>query len=303
MTTRLIVLFDGTWNTHDDRTNVERMAEAIAKAAPDGTPQHTWYDPGLGTTWGERLRGGAFGYGISKNIQAGYRRVADRWSDDAELWAFGFSRGAYTARSLVGLIRKAGLLIKAHEETIDLAYNLYRDKAVHPDDPQAVAFRAAHSREIRVRFIGVWDTVGSLGVPLTGALVPWGRDHYQWHDTELSKIVDYAYQAVAVDEHRADYEATLWTQRKPQNLEVEQRWFIGAHANVGGGYKNDPLHKIPLRWMQDKAMACGLVCINWKRSMERNTGRTSPIPTASLCGGCIRPCTSASGTIGPSALG
>jgi len=258
MARRLIVLFDGTWNTRDDRTNVERMAEAVAKDGADGVPQEKWYDPGPGTDWYDRIRGGAFGYGVSHNIQLGYRWVAQHWADDAELFVFGFSRGAYTARSLVGLIRKSGLLRHATDPLLDEAYALYRNKDVHPDDPEAMDFRAAHSRVIRVKFIGVWDTVGSLGVPLTGALIPWGRDHYQWHDTELSKIVEYAYHALATDEHREDYEATVWTKLKPQNKDVEQRWFIGAHANVGGGYKYDRLHHIPLRWLQDKAVACGL---------------------------------------------
>jgi hypothetical protein len=83
-------------------------------------------------------------------------------------------------------------------------------------------------------------------------------DYYQWHDTELSKIVDYAYHALALDEHRTDYDATVWTAKKAENVEVEQRWFIGAHGNVGGGYKNDPLPNLSLRWLQEKAKACGL---------------------------------------------
>ncbi len=259
MSKRLIVLFDGTWNTREDRTNVARMADAIAPAGPDGVPQEKWYDPGPGTNWYDRIRGGAFGYGVSRNIREGYRWVAERWVADAsEVFVFGFSRGAYTARSLVGLIRKCGLLRRPADELVEQAYALYRNKDLHPDSAETAAFRAAHSHEIRVKFIGVWDTVGSLGVPLTGALIPWSRDHYQWHDTELSKIVEYAYHAVALDEHRKDYEAALWTKLKPENREVEQRWFIGAHANVGGGYRYDKLHHIPLRWLQEKAAACGL---------------------------------------------
>ena len=274
MKKRLIVLFDGTWNTREDRTNVERISQTIVKVAPDGVVQERWYDPGPGTHWYDRLRGGAFGFGISENIQEGYRWVADQWpkAEENELYVFGFSRGAYTARSLVGLIRKSGLLQKPDRELVEQAYALYRNKDVSPDSAEAAAFRAAHSREIRVKFIGVWDTVGCLGVPLTGALIPWGRDHYQWHDTELSKIVEYAYHAVAVDEHRKDYEATVWTKRKPENKDVEQRWFIGAHANVGGGYKYDRLHNIPLRWLQDKASACGLA-MDELRSIEPNDYR------------------------------
>jgi uncharacterized protein (DUF2235 family) len=255
----MVVLFDGTWNTREDRTNVARMAEAIASVGLDGVPQEKWYDPGAGTNWYDRIRGGAFGYGVSRNIREGYRWVGEHWvQDESELFVFGFSRGAYTARSLVGLIRKCGVLKHPTDDLTERAYALYRNKDLHPDSAETSAFRAAYSHEVRVKFIGVWDTVGSLGVPLTGALIPWGRDHYQWHDTELSKIVEHAYHAVALDEHRKDYEAALWTKLKPENREVEQRWFIGAHANVGGGYRYDQLHHIPLRWLQDKASACGL---------------------------------------------
>ena len=272
MNKRLIVLFDGTWNSRDDRTNVEHMSEVIAKEGKDGVPQERFYDPGVGTSWSDRIRGGAFGYGISKNIQQGYRWVASRWADGDELFVFGFSRGAYTARSLVGLIRKCGLLRLQSEDLIQRAYELYRDKDCHPDSPEATAFRVENSREIRVKFIGVWDTVGSLGVPITGAQIPWGRDYYQWHYTDLSKIVDYAYHALAADEHREDYEATMWTKLKPENKEVEQRWFIGAHANVGGGYKYDRLHNVPLRWLQEKAEASGLG-LKELRSVDANDYR------------------------------
>ena len=276
MKRRLIVLFDGTWNTSEDRTNVELMRGALVKQGADGVPQLWWYDQGPGTNWYDRIRGGAFGFGVSKNIQQGYRWLATEWqeADENEFYVFGFSRGAYTARSLVGLIRKCGLLKQPDKELIEQAYDLYRKKDLSPDSAEAVAFRAAHSREIRVKFIGVWDTVGSLGVPLTGALIPFGRDRYQFHDAELSKIVDYAYHAVATDENRKDYDATVWTKRKPENKDVEQRWFIGAHSNVGGGYQYDRLHNIPLRWLQEKAAATGLV-LKELRHVEPNDYRAA----------------------------
>jgi hypothetical protein len=107
-----------------------------------------------------------------------------------------------------------------------------------------------------VHFIGVWDTVGSLGIPLSA--VPFSRDFYQWHDTELSKIVDYAYHAIAVDEHRRDFDVTVWSKLKPENLKVEQRWFAGAHSDVGGG-QGGTLPNLALRWIQDVAESAGLV--------------------------------------------
>ncbi|HJW82399.1 MAG TPA: DUF2235 domain-containing protein, partial [Acidiferrobacterales bacterium] len=234
-----------------------RLCELIATTGGDGSEQlPPFYDKGVGTHALDRLSGGMFGYGLSENIRDGYRWLAEYYRPGDELFLFGFSRGAYTARSLAGLIRKCGILRSADKSLIQQAYDLYRDKDVHPDSPDANAFRASFAQETRIRFIGVWDTVGSLGIPATG--VPFSRDFYQWHDTELSKIVDYAYHALAIDEHRKDFAPAVWTVRKPQNIDVEQRWFVGAHSNVGGGYRNDPLPDLALAWLQQKAKAAGL---------------------------------------------
>lgn len=259
MARNLTILFDGTWNQSRDQTNVVRMLQAIDSTGEHDPEQPCRYLSGVGTSWHNRLTGGLFGRGLSENIQAGYTWLAQMYRPDDWLFVFGFSRGAYSARSLVGLIRKCGLLKSADETLLKEAYELYRDKKVAPTHKKAVEFRAAHSREIRVYFIGVWDTVGSLGVPLSG--IPFSKDYYRWHDTSLSKIVDYAYHAVAIDERRRDYAPALWTELKPENKEVEQRWFIGAHANVGGGYDKEPpdgLARIALRWLQDKAAGRGL---------------------------------------------
>ena len=256
MARRLVVLYDGTWNRKGDRTNVSRMKQGLVSTGKDDAEQPCFYDAGVGTHWYDRLTGGAFGRGLSTNIRQGYQWLSRTHAAGDEIFVMGFSRGAYTARSLVGLIRKCGLLTAPTEALVHQAYALYRDKRLHPDSAEAAAFRASFSRETRVRFIGVWDTVGALGIPLSH--VPFSRDYYRWHDTELSKIVDYAYHAIATDEHREDYKATVWSKRKPENIDVEQRWFVGAHANVGGGYDRDVLPNIPLQWLQDKAAACGL---------------------------------------------
>ena len=260
MQRNVIVLFDGTWNDPKDKTNVVRMRESIDSSGEHDLTQPCRYLEGVGTRWDNWLSGGLFGRGLSQNIQAGYAWVAETFKPQADrLFVFGFSRGAYSARSLVGLIRKCGVLKSVNPESIEAAYALYRDKKIAPDHPKAVAFRAANSHEIRVHFIGVWDTVGKLGVPISG--IPFSSSFYRWHDTALSKIVDYAYHAIATDEHRADFKPTLWTKMKPENKEVEQRWFIGAHSNVGGGSEVKPpdcLADLALRWMQDKAELRGL---------------------------------------------
>jgi uncharacterized protein (DUF2235 family) len=256
MARNLVVLFDGTWNKRSTRTNVIRMRESIRSSGRDDGQQPVFYDEGVGTKWWNRLSGGAFGRGLSENIQEGYAWLSRHCVRDDAIYVFGFSRGAYTARSLVGLIRKCGLLNSVTDANVELAYELYREKSIAPTDTKAVEFRAKHSREARVRFIGVWDTVGALGIPISQ--VPFSRDFYQWHDTELSKIVDYAIQAVAVDEHRKDFGVTLWSKLKPENVKVEQRWFAGAHSDVGGG-EGGALPNLALRWLQDMAEEAGLV--------------------------------------------
>lgn len=256
---RLILLFDGTWNDPEDQTNVFRIAGRIREHDGD-IRQRFFYDPGVGTGKFDRFRGGVFGYGLSKNLLQGYEWLAKRYTNEDEIWLFGFSRGAYTARSLVGLIRKCGLLRIVTPSLLDKTERICRDKNLSPDCDECKEFRSNYSREVRIRFIGVWDTVGALGIPGTN-ISEHGK--YSWLDTELSSIVDYAYHAIALDEHRAAYDVPLWTSdngmKKPKNLEVEQRWFIGAHANVGGGYgSEDLLPDIPLKWMMEKATDAGL---------------------------------------------
>ncbi len=255
MARNVVVLFDGTWNTRGTHTNVSRMRNSIRTRGRDDPEQPCFYDEGVGTKWYNRLSGGAFGRGLSENIQEGYAWLSRTHQPNDAIYVFGFSRGAYTARSLVGLLRKCGPLNSVSKKAVGEAYELYRNKDIHPDAPEAAGFRTKHSRETRVRFIGVWDTVGALGIPVSQ--IPFSRDFYQWHDTELSKMVDYAIHAVAVDEHRKDFGVTLWSKLKPENVKVEQRWFAGAHSDVGGG-EGGSLPGIALRWLQDVAEEAGL---------------------------------------------
>lgn len=256
---KLILLFDGTWNDPQTNTNVIKLARSIAPFA-GLQRQRFFYSPGVGITDATRLMGGLFGVGLSKNLLQGYDWLARHYRPGDEVWVFGFSRGAYTARSMVGMIRKCGLLHIVTPTQLAEAERLYRNKSAAPDGEQCQQFRRQYSQEIKIHLLGVWDTVGALGIP--GTLLS-ERGTYAWHDTRLSKIVERAYQAIALDEHRAVYNTVPWTstngQKKPEQLVVEQRWFIGAHANVGGGYINDPLADLALAWMQQKARAAGLV--------------------------------------------
>ena len=274
---RLVVLFDGTWNDPEDQTNVYRLSRRIHDYDGD-IRQRFFYDPGVGTSQWSRFCGGAFGVGLSENLNQGYEWLAKRYAQSDEIWVFGFSRGAYTARSLVGMIRKCGLLHITTPSLIKRAEKLYRNKKLHPDSEECNSFRQAYSREVKIHFIGVWDTVGALGVPGT-VLSEFGR--YAWHDTELSSIVERAYQAAALDEHRGAYDISLWTHPKGETkqgqLAVEQRWFIGAHANVGGGYGADPLADISLQWLLDHALQAGLKLDSFEASGD--AWKTDPKPS------------------------
>jgi uncharacterized protein (DUF2235 family) len=281
MTARLVLCFDGTWNKPDlansvgtkVETNVRRFHEAVMPAAPDGTRQIAWYSPGVGTNRYERVRGGLTGYGLDEIICSGYEFLATNYADGDLIYVLGFSRGAYGARSLVGMLRKAGLVREI--ERVPEAYALYRARDDTPDVPTAEAFRANHARVVKVRFLGVWDTVGALGIP--GGIFAKFNDRYGFHDTKLSRIVEHAVHAVAVDEHRQDYQATLWDGPIPAGQTVEQRWFVGAHCDVGGGYPERQLSDIALAWMMDQAAARGLALAPERQPAANGANALGPL--------------------------
>jgi uncharacterized protein (DUF2235 family) len=271
MPRNLIVCFDGTWNTPDNdtdrqgntNTNVRLFYNACANVTGSGRQQLSWYDKGVGTRWFDRLSGGIFGVGLSRNICQGYSWLVENYQPGDDLYIIGFSRGGYTARSLVGMIRNCGLVKKPgtnrkeRAELVSEAYQMYRAKDEGPDSSSAQKFRDSYSRVIGIHFLGVWDTVGALGIPVNS--FDWfNRQFYEFHDTELSSIVRHAYHALATDEHRENYRATMWDPKEKPDQVMEQQWFVGAHANVGGGYKTHTLSDVALKWLMEKAVDCGL---------------------------------------------
>ena len=260
---RLVVCCDGTWNRPDqvDRgkvrpSNVAKMALAVAPRDPAGITQLVYYHTGVGTGRRDRIRGGAFGWGLSKNIKDAYLYLVANYEPGDELFLFGFSRGAYTVRSLAGLVRNCGLLLREHAGRLDQGYALYRrrDKDSHPTSIESQLFRKSYSNEVRITCIGVWDTVGALGIPVR----PVSR-WYRFHDVKLSSYVDNAFQALAIDERRRPFKPSIWEQQEHASRQrVEQRWFPGVHTNVGGGYEDSGLSDTAFTWMKDRAAECGL---------------------------------------------
>jgi uncharacterized protein (DUF2235 family) len=264
---RLILSFDGTWNTPDDdgveggnrNTNVYRLHDAVLPQDVNGMTQRAWYDRGVGTDWYNRLTGGLGGVGLSRNIREGYTHLAEEYEPGDEIFLFGFSRGAYTARSLAGLIRNCGIPKQADRDLIHEAYQIYRIRDEGAENEQAKAFRreSSHPGIVEITCMGVWDTVGALGIPVQ-SFDFFNRHFYQFHDTKLSGIVKNAFQALAIDEHRREYEATLWEPTERMAQRIEQMWFPGTHSNIGGGYPDDILADVTLAWMMDRAGSCGL---------------------------------------------
>lgn len=274
---RLVVCCDGTWNDPATRTNVWRLKNAIAARAVsiDGgeIPQWVYYDAGVGTERGNRLTGGMLGMGLSRNLKEAYRFLVESYAEGDEIWCFGFSRGAYTARSLCGFLGVAGLLRHRDLGLLDDAFEYYRLPAAKRAASRYGRIRDdlhLHTKEkcLSVRLLGVFDTVGALGVPL-----PWLKAITQWrsvefHDTELSSLIENAYQALAIDERRGPFRPTLWTgepgearacdgRMVPQR--VVQAWFAGVHSDVGGGYDEKACSDVVLDWMLDVARLLGLV--------------------------------------------
>jgi uncharacterized protein (DUF2235 family) len=266
---RLIVCCDGTWNRPDqvDRgvaapTNVAKLSLALAEADAEGNLQVLHYQAGVGTRRWERLLGGGLGVGLSRNVKECYRFIVDSYEPGDELYFFGFSRGAFTARSTVGLVRNSGILRREHRHRIEEAYGLYRDprKDSEPSEIAARLFRRSYSHpDTHIEFVGVWDTVGALGIPIDGFRPPLLSKLWTFHDTKLSRYVRNAYHAIAVDERRQPFKPTLWVkQDDARDQTLEQVWFAGVHCDVGGGYRDPALSEIPLLWMADKARGCGL---------------------------------------------
>jgi uncharacterized protein (DUF2235 family) len=301
---KLVVCCDGTWNTPRNETNVfrtyrflrERLgnpAETTHKTgvttcqgrAGDGTQVRLYYDQGIGTDWLTRIVGGAAGVGLSENVCDAYYFLGQNYSRDAEVYVFGFSRGAYTARSLCGFIKAAGLL--DHPSTADV-WRAYTD--YYATAPGSRARKAGWSAErvrswvvekigdavgrmgsdvgalprhagAKIRLIGVYDTVGALGVPLAGANV--NDPIVGFHDTTLGDIVENAVQALAVDEKRGPYVPTLWTQAANAaalaGQSVLQAWFPGVHSDIGGGYGDKGIGNITWDFMMRQAADRGLV--------------------------------------------
>ena len=292
---RIAIFCDGTWNRSDAKhpTNVVTLALAARLRDDAGHVQQVIYQPGVGTgrgstglaRWLDRKVGGAFGLGLNLNLEEAYRALVFAWEPGDQIYLFGFSRGAFTARSLAGFIRSAGLPDRAQVARIPEALDRYRSrlKSTHPDHPRSFEWRLGYApgvvtskdeadwrkdnghpagHPLTIAYIGVWDTVGSLGVPAhLSFLARVFNGPHRFHDTTLSRSVCAARHAVAVDERRRTFEPALWDNVAALNdgatgedRKYRQEWFPGTHGSVGGGGDITGLSNAAAVWIAEGAM-------------------------------------------------
>lgn len=298
MSKNIVICFDGTWNTADAKypTNVVKTAQLVAPENGQGDEQAVFYDEGVGSSRTivantvNRMLGGAFGAGLMDNIERAYRNLIFNYAPGDRIYVFGFSRGAFGARSFCGLLRTCGILDKGEIHHVSEAMEIYRqrEKEKGPDADACVAFREKYSIAcfhsqpadrnkvpLRIEYLGVWDTVGALGIPNGFLFFGWlerlakrFNQRYEFHDPNLSSMVRSARHAVAIDERRMTFEPTLWPNLAELNTKAgwtppapppyEQVWFPGDHASVGGGGIHNGLWQAALTWVVAGARDRGL---------------------------------------------
>ncbi|HJT53675.1 MAG TPA: DUF2235 domain-containing protein [Candidatus Angelobacter sp.] len=287
MAKNIIVCSDGTGNTaiKGRGTNVFKLFEALDlthhRLNPNLTPQIAFYDDGVGTQSFKPLKifAGMTGFGLSRNVKRLYTEIVRIYDPGDHIYMFGFSRGAFTVRTLVGFIASCGLIDprgKDIETANDLhskveeAYRIYRQRYRpklwerlfgKPDASTTTKFRERFSRncEVHIKFLGVWDTVDAVGLPFhladfLNAIIY----RFKFPDHRLSGIVDQACHALSVDDARHSFTPLLWDERDEAYGRIEQVWFSGAHSNVGGGYPKQGMSIVALDWMMNAAEKAGL---------------------------------------------
>lgn len=265
---RIVICCDGTWDSRTIKlnglltvTNVVKIADAVLDSHL-GIKQILFYEPGVGTQGGffRRLIDGITGNGLYKDILKAYRYLVRHYEPGDQLFLFGFSRGAFAVRELVGMIQHCGIVRIDSIGKVDEGFDLYNSRNLNTPEGEAkvMLFRQQYAVEesTPIKFLGVWDTVGTLGNPLLLNGVFTKR--YSFHNYNLSSSVAYAYQAIAIDEQRIFFKPALWMKDKADTRQVmEQVWFIGVHDDVGGGGAIG-LSDITLQWIIEKASTAGL---------------------------------------------
>jgi uncharacterized protein (DUF2235 family) len=258
----IVILSDGTGQEGGKKkgrnSNVYRLFNMLEDRTDE---QIVFYDPGLGTGF-RKVTGNVGGMGISHNIKEAYAFLVEHFQADDEIYLIGFSRGAATMRSLSSIIHHFGILPRSRPKLIDQAYEIYKERSDEPLDDRAKAFvKRHHTMWTRIRFLGCYDTVAALGLPWARASAVLDRFapfQHQFHDLKLSKSVENAVQALAIDDERKTFRPVLWDPECLDYQSVHQVWFTGMHTDVGGGYRQHGLSDISLTWLMEQAVNSGI---------------------------------------------
>lgn len=260
MSKNIVVFSDGTGQEGGEgyNTNVYKLFNMIEDRTSE---QISFYDQGLGTDW-RKITGKVSGVGITKNILECYEFIFNNFCAGDQIFLFGFSRGAATVRSLSNFIHLFGILPKSRGQLIKKAYKIYKKRNKEKREKAASDFiKKHHTMWCRVKYLGVWDTVAALGIPLKSVDVIMDKIPFckhRFHDLRLSESVENAYQALAIDDERLTFHPMLWDTKLFPHQTMKQVWFCGMHTDVGGGYKEQELSDIPLEWMMKMAVKHGL---------------------------------------------
>jgi uncharacterized protein (DUF2235 family) len=279
----IVICCDGTSNEFGAlNTNVVKLFGILKKDDPEA--QIVFYDPGVGTIASAKvvtrllkkitvLFGLAFGYGITKNIDDAYRFLMDNYRGDTDrVFLFGFSRGAYTARAIAGMLTTVGLLPKGSDNHVQYAIKVYRREPPMIQDD----FKTFFCRDCVPYFVGVWDTVKSVGFFFPR----------RFPNTELNSQIPHGRQALSLDEKRGMFQPVPWEAAQKtgtQVQDIDQQWFVGDHCGVGGGWLETGLSDIALKWMVEEATDKGLLVVNgWSSGIQ-------PDPNGKLHGAYFPP--------------
>lgn len=264
----IVICIDGTGNEFGAANSNVVKLYSILECDPN--KQLAFYHPGLGTMgapnalsrlsqWWTKMLGLAFGYGLASALTDCYGFLMDNYEEGDTVYLFGFSRGAYCARALAAMLHMFGLVRKGNNPLIPYLLRMFKKKKKQSLDFQVAAkFKATFSRPCKPHFVGVWDTVSSIG---------WMYDPVTLPFTFLNPDIKCGRQAISIDERRCAFRQNLWSQKVRPQQDIKQVWFAGVHSDVGGGYleKESGLAKVPLQWMIDEAVEQGLLIIPKKK--------------------------------------
>ncbi|KUI64818.1 hypothetical protein VM1G_00297 [Cytospora mali] len=299
---RLIVCCDGTWMNSDKGyekgkpqppSNVTRLARSFKRGCSDGTVQVINYQSGVGTGGSDAVSGGAFGSGIAEHMRESYSFICANYVDGDEIVLIGFSRGAFTARSIAGMIGNLGLLTRegmiyfypVFKDMQNWQTKNYKDPFTNvpfenkprgenaAEDYRRMLLERGYTRVyesggsgklITIKAVAVFDTVGSLGVPSVAWMQKLGLGHttseLRFYDTTLSDRIENAFHALALDEPRPPFSPSIWERGAANRgmTNLRQVWFPGSHSNVGGGWPDQGIANVTMAWMMDQLTTVGV---------------------------------------------